>query len=78
MGGRGTRPVARADITGAGGPMPAAPPTQRPAFAPTRRSDSPSLSPAQGSGQHRRRWRADPVQDPAPARSDAAAGSPTC
>ena len=47
MGARATRPGGRADITVAGGPMPGNPPSTP--FAPTRRSDSPSLSPAQGS-----------------------------
>jgi hypothetical protein len=47
MGGRGPRQVARADITGAPGPMPSNPPPT--AFAP-RRAESPSLSPAQGPG----------------------------
>ncbi len=48
MGGRATRPVARTDITGAPGPSPAGPPSTP--FAPTRRAESPSLSPAQASG----------------------------
>jgi len=47
MGGRGTRTSGRADITGAPGSTPGAGPTTP--FAPTRRADAPSLSPAQGN-----------------------------
>jgi hypothetical protein len=47
MGGRGTRTSGRADITGAPGSTPGVGPTTP--FAPTRRADAPSLSPAQGN-----------------------------
>ncbi len=59
MGGRGSRPVARADITGGGGgPMQGQPPPS--AFAP-RRAEAPALSPGQSPGGNGRNtgWLSD-------------------